>query len=191
MYYKHVEPAELIATHARGLKDHELAALFRVSLSTIKRRREALGLGSNCPRNNVGRLGEQLVARHLTDLGLSVTPTEGHNAPSDLLVNGWRVDVKVGHHRANPGTGRDAVEFHVPARRSSDMDKYSYPKNYQRDTDFFALAVLSGQEMVHLYVLPASRWKPTITIHPDCPFCEFLVYRDNVASLRSTDAVAA
>lgn len=191
MYYKDVDPAELTAAHARGLKDHELAALFRVSLSTIKRRREALDLGSNCPGNNIGKLGEQLVARHLSDLGLSVTPTEGHNAPFDLWVNGWRVDVKVGRHRANPGSGRDAVEFHVPSRRSSNMHEYSYPKDYQRDTDFFALVVLSGQELIHLYLLPASRWKPTITVHPDCPFCEFLAYRGNVAPLRSKGAAAA
>lgn len=190
MNQKNINPAELATAHARGHTDDELAALFRTSRSTIKRRRNALGLGSNCPRNNAGKLAERLVAQHFTDMGLNALPAEAHQAPFDLLVNGWRVDVKVSLDRMTLRSGLEAVQFRLPERRSSNMSQYIHHKDYQRDTDFFALAVLNGQELAHLYVLPVSRWQSTVTVHPDSPFCPFQSYRDNVGPLRSTGAVA-
>ncbi|MBI0445362.1 hypothetical protein [Deinococcus sp. DB0503] len=191
MNHKNIDPARLAAAHACGLKDSELAELFGASRSTIKRRRETLGLPGNCPRNTTGKLGEQLVAAYLTGQGFKVTPIGGHNPPSDLLVNGWRVDVKASRDVETLRSGLTSVQFRLPSLRSSNMSEYRHRKDYQRDTDFFALAALAGQEMTHLYLLPVSRWQGTITVHPDSPFCPFQPYRGNVAPLRSKGAAAA
>lgn len=191
MNRKNINPTELAAAHARRHTDDELAELFGASRSTIKRRREALGLPGNCPRNNTGKLGEQLVTTYLTGQGFDVTPIGGHNPPSDLLVNGWRVDVKASRDVETLRSGLTSVQFRLPLLRSSNMSEYRHLKDYQRDTDFFALAALVGQELAHLYLLPVSRWQGTITVHPDSPFCPFQSYRGNVTPLRSKGAAAA
>ena len=148
--------------HALGLLDHQIAQHVGVSLNTVKRYRKLLGLVSNCPRNAAGKLAEQLTAAILRSQGLEVTVAPGHNPRFDLLVSGLRVDVKDG--RARP---KGAVQFDLRTKRPSNRRQYFYTKDYRRDTDFLALAVVVKGVLTHLYLLPSSLWKRSITVHPE------------------------
>lgn len=186
MYHKHIDEARFIAAHASGLRDRELAQLFGLSLATTKRRKHTLGLGSNCAHNNRGRLAEDLVAAHVRQQGLSVTPAGGHNPPYDLHVNGWRVEVKVGQQRPS-----GAVQFRLPAQRGSNSNQYRYVKDYQRDADFIALVVLSGARLEAVYVLPTTLWRETITLRPTSAFCPYRTFLDAWSPLRTAARTAA
>ncbi|MDV6373674.1 hypothetical protein [Deinococcus arenicola] len=145
----------------------ELAQQFGISVATVKRHKKALGLGSNCERNNRGTLGERLVAEYLTQHGVEVVTTR-HSAAVDLWADKLRVEVKV----MTPRKG-GAAQVRLPALRGSNYNQYQYGKDYERDADILALAVLSGEALSHLYLLPSAYWKPTITVHPDSSFCPF------------------
>lgn len=170
MYIRHIDIAQFRAAHAAGAKNTELAQQFGISPATVKRHKQKLGLGSNCPHNNRGKLGEQLVAEYLTEQGVEVVFAEP-GAPADLHVGNFRVEVKVMTSRAG-----GSAQVKLPALRGSNHNGYWYPKDYQRDADILALAVLAGERLSHLYLLPSTRWKPTITVHPDSPFCPFSPY---------------
>ncbi|PTA67336.1 hypothetical protein [Deinococcus arcticus] len=192
MYKKTIDEPSFVAAHARGCKDAELAALFGISLATVKRRRQHLGLGSNCHHNNRGKLAEQLTAQLLSASGAEVTPSTHHRAPFDLLVNGWRVDVKLGYCRSGQsGTGA-TYEFRLEASRSSHFMTHKYGKDYQRDTDFLALVILNEQQtdLKYLYLLPASAWQPTVTVRPDSPFCPFQPYLGRLSPLTARSGAA-
>lgn len=190
MYQKHVDPAAFASAHASGLKDRELAAHFAISLATVKRRRKDLGLGSNCLSNNRGMLGERLVAEYLRDQGMTVTET-ANKAPYDLLVNGLRVDVKVGLRRPQASIGLPSYQFRLPPLRSSFHASKLYAKHYQRDTDFILLAVLEGDQLKHLYALPVSYWKATITVTPGSWGCQYQEFLGNLESFKVTVPLAA
>lgn len=192
MYKKVIDEPAFIAAHALGYKDAELAALFSISLATVKRRRQRLGLGSNCPHNNRGKLAERLTEQHFSAAGLEVTPATHHQAPFDLLVNGWRVDVKLGYCRSSRSGTAAAYEFRLEASRSSHFMTHKYSKDYQRDTDFLALVILNEQQsgVKCLYLLPASAWQPTVTVRPDSPFCPFQPYLGRLSPLTARSGAA-
>lgn len=175
MNYRNISLTDFAAAHATGLKDHELAAHFGVGLETVRRRRKVLELGSNCPNNNKGKQAEALVTEHLTALGHTVTPQDYH-AHHDLLVNGWRVDVKAGRVRVHKHM--TALEFRLPVRRKSNHNTAIYEKNYQQDTDFFALVTFQDQKLTNVYIVPVSLWQPSITVDPSNELCPYLPYRD-------------
>lgn len=170
MYIRHIDTAQFRAAHTAGAKNGELARQFGISVATVKRHKQALGLGSNCERNNRGKLGERLVAEYLIQHGVEVIATK-HGAAADLWVGNIRVEVKVMYSRSE-----HAAQVHMPALRGSNHNQYWYPKDYQRDADILALAVLSGEALGHLYLLPSAHWKPTTTVHPNSPFCPFRPY---------------
>lgn len=145
-------------------------------MSTVKRRREKHGLGSNCPNNNKGQLGEQLVAEYFRQQGLEVTLPAKTGGPYDLLVNGLRVDVKVGQARTTEGGL--SYQFRLPVTRSSYRASKTYGKNYAVDADLLALAVLKQDELVHLYLLPCDFWQPTNTVKPDSHDCDYRDFTD-------------
>ncbi|MFC6616576.1 hypothetical protein [Deinococcus radiophilus] len=186
MYTKTINEAEFCAAHARGLKDAELANQFGISLSTVKRRKRELGLGSNCAHNNRGLLAQRMVAEYLAGEGMSTEVPASHQAPADLLVNGYRVEVKLGYRRSA------AVQFRLPEQRNSFQGQYQYHKDYRKDTDYLALAVLNDAEdaLEYLYLLPASELQPTITLHPEQPFCRYQQYLFNLVPLRVACAAA-
>jgi len=187
MNYRNIDLTDFAAAHAQGLRDRELAARFRVGLETVRRRRAQLGLGSNCPNNNKGRHAEALVTALLTAQGAEVQP-QAYHAHHDLLVNGWRVDVKAGRTRVHRKV--TSLEFRLPERRNSNLNTASYPKDYQQDTDFFALVAFEGDRLTDAYVLPVSLWQPSITMQPGSEFCPYQPYRDAWAQLSPAAGVA-
>lgn len=181
-----VPAPDFIAAHRLGLKDHELATHFRISVSTVKRYRQQLQLGSNCPHNTLGKQAEQQLTIQLRLQGFQVSGPPGHNAPFDLSVNGWRVEVKVGQQRPS-----GSVQFRLPTRRGSNRNAYWYEKSYTRDADFMALVVMTGAHPGPTYVVPTSAWRATITVQPNSPFCPYQAYRDHWSQLRLNPASAA
>ncbi|WP_152550682.1 hypothetical protein [Deinococcus sp. RL] len=165
---------ELAAAHARGHTDLELAELFGASLSTIKRRKEALHLGSNHVPNTTGVLGERLAAEHLAELGMAVHPMPP-GSPYDLLVNGWRVDVKTS---ATPrkGGGR-RYRYVLPEVRPSLYGQRRYAKDYEADADYLLLVVLRDGQLSTAYVVPVAERRASLTVHPESPFCPLAQFR--------------
>ncbi|WP_135228709.1 hypothetical protein [Deinococcus fonticola] len=187
MYQKHVDPTAFMAAHAAGLKDAELAAMFSISRATVKRRRKEFRLGSNCLSNNKGALGEQLVAEFMRREGLNVTETAS-KAPYDLLVNGLRVDVKVGLRRPSAHIAVPSYQFRLPPLRTSYQASKVYSKDYQRDTDYLALAVIENDQLQHLYTVPTRFWRPTITVTPGSRDCDYQEFRDDLQNFEITGA---
>jgi len=127
--------------HARGLLDHEVAKAAGVSVATVKRYRRKLGLSANCARNRLGRAGEEYFASLARQAGLHVAWPQVRNAPFDVLVNGWRVDVKT----ARPDR-RGWVRLRLPGVRRSFRGRYAYGKAYARDSDVIACVVVPSSE---------------------------------------------
>lgn len=192
MYKKTIDEPAFVEAHARGCKDAELAALFSVSLATVKRRKQQLRLGSNCPHNTRGKLAERLTERHLSASGWKVTPSTHHQAPFDLLVNGWRVDVKLGYARSERADEGPVYECRLEQSRSSHFMTRKYEKDYQRDSDFIALVILNEQEtdLKYIYMLPVAAWQSTVTVRPESPFCPFKPYLSNMSVLTAREEAA-
>ncbi|MVN85315.1 hypothetical protein GO986_00830 [Deinococcus sp. HMF7620] len=174
MNHKNIDLSQLAAAHARGLKDNELAQHFGLSLSSIKRRKKALNLGSNHQPNSTGTLGERLVAEHLVTLGLTVHVMPP-GSPYDLLVNGWRVDVKTSA-TSRHGEGRH-FRYVLPEVRPSFHGQHLYAKDYAADANFLLLVVLQNERLSAAYVVPVAERQASLTVHPESPFCPLAPYR--------------
>lgn len=149
-------------THAHGARDRQIAAAASVSLSTVKRVRKALGLRSNCPANQRGYLGEQMVANAAQDRGYSVEWRKTNNAKCDLFINGLRVDVKAA--APSPGGG---WRFRLPAVRSSFFGQYAYAKDYAKDTDLLVLVALNSSSTdADFYILPSHSLPRHVQVRP-------------------------
>jgi len=131
----------LIALHAQGLLNGPLAAELGVSVATLKRRKHALGLGPNCPRNQLGALGERLFAQEACAHGCPAQPAGGHRHPFDLQVGGLRVDVKTAVESG--GSWR----FRLPEWRTSQSGPATH-KDYTRDCDLLALVGLNSSHQL-------------------------------------------
>ncbi|OLV20259.1 hypothetical protein BOO71_0000241 [Deinococcus marmoris] len=112
------------------------------------------------------------MADYFTGQGVTVAFAKP-GAPADLHVGDVRVEVKVMTPRAG-----GSAQVKLPALRGSNHNQYQYSKDYRRDADILALAVLSGEALSHLYLLPSAYWKPTITVHPDSSFCPFRPFQN-------------
>lgn len=131
----------LIALHAQGLLNGPLAAELGVSAATLKRLKKRLGLGPNCPRNQLGALGERLFAEAAWAQAYPALQAGGHKHPFDLLVGGVRVDVKTAVESG--GTWR----FRLPAWRTSQSGPATH-KDYLRDCDLLALVGLTPSQQL-------------------------------------------
>jgi hypothetical protein len=80
--------------HTAGMLDPAIAQHAGVSLATVKRYRDRLGLSTHCVTAQRGKLGEQLVAAEAARLGLTVDWHAQESDGHDLLINGQRVDAK-------------------------------------------------------------------------------------------------
>lgn len=177
-------PTEFREAHALGFNNQDIAALFDISVSTVKRYKQALGLGSTDDRNNLGRLGEQLVADALTQQGMTVqTMPEGH--PYDLMADGRRLEVKTS---ASSEEGR--YRFRLNTRRSSNHAHYRYEKDFQQDSDFLVLVMVQEGCLEHLYYIPTAHCPPNLLVQPASPFCPYAPYRNAWPLLRA-QALAA
>ena len=63
---------QIKAAHTAGMLDPAIAQHAGVSLATVKRYRDRLGLSTHCITAQRGRLGEQLVAAEAARMGFSV-----------------------------------------------------------------------------------------------------------------------
>lgn len=173
-----ITPAFLEA-HALGFNNQDIATLLDLSISTVKRYKRALGLSSNDLRNNLGKLGEQLVAHVLTQHGFTVQRMpEGH--PYDLQTEAWRLEVKT-----SATAVKGSYRFRLNTRRSSNHAQYRYAKDFQRDSDFLLLAIVRETALEHLYCIPTVFWTPNLRVQPDSPFCPYASYRNAWYLLRA------
>ncbi|WP_146160669.1 hypothetical protein [Deinococcus arcticus] len=167
-----VDLPAFVAAHAAGQKNQALARQFGLSVSTVKRLKQKLGLGNNDPRNTLGRLGERLLEQALKAQGFAVTiMAEGH--AFDLLVEGQRLEVKT-----SATLKGNSCRFRLNERRSSNHAAYRYDKAYQRDADVLALVVIEEGALKQLYLLPVALWQPSIKVLPESPFCPYALYRN-------------
>ncbi|MFB9993399.1 hypothetical protein ACFFLM_15640 [Deinococcus oregonensis] len=156
--------------HDLGFLNHEIAELTDLSLSTVKRCKSELGLGSNEPCNALAKRGEELVAEYLTAEGYDVHQ-QWHTAPDDLRVNGLRLDVKT----TGSLHGR-YFRFRLDERRTTHRGQKVYQKDFQRDVDFFLLAVVEDV-LTHLYCVPVALHAPILSVRPGDDACPFASYR--------------
>ncbi|THF70703.1 hypothetical protein E7T06_06080 [Deinococcus sp. Arct2-2] len=157
--------------HSLGFLNPEIAELLDLSLSTVKRCKNELGLGSNEPRNALAKCGEEVVAEYLTAEGHPVY-RQWHTAPDDLRVNGWRLDVKT----TGSLHGR-CFRFRLDERRTTKRGQKVYQKDFQRDVDFFLLAVVEEGVLTQLYCVPVALHAPILSVCPGDPACAFAPYR--------------
>lgn len=169
----------LLEGHTQGLKNQALADLVGVSLSQVKRYKQALKLGSNDHRNNLSRQGEQLVAEVLHQTGLpAVVMPYGH--PFDIQSGLLRLEVKT-----SESSQEGRYRFRLNTKRSSNHARYRYTKGFQADSDFLLLAIEEGGELQHLYCIPTALWKSSLWVHPDSPFCPYASFRNALHLLRT------
>lgn len=175
---------ELSAAHAQGHTNQAIANHLGLSLSTVKRYKQRLGLGSNDARNTLGRQGEHLVAEVLTGLGLKVHVTpSGH--PYDIQADGWRLEVKTSSTLVS-----GQYRFRLNSRRSSNHARYRYTKNYLFDSDFLLLAIVEDEVLQHLYCLPTAFGTPNLWVQPTSPFCPYAAYLGALHLLSAPSATA-
>lgn len=132
---------QLIALHAQGLLNGPLAAELGVSAATLKRLKKRLDLGPNCPRNQLGALGERLFAQEAWAQGWPAHQAGGHRHPFDLQVGAVRVDVKTSVESGG------AWRFRLPALRTSQSGPATH-KDYPRDCDLLALVGLTHSQQL-------------------------------------------
>ena len=139
--------------HSRGLCDQDIARYADISISSVKRHRNTLGLETRSITARRGSYGEKLFAGLAEDRGLEVAWRSRENASYDLLVEGQRVDVKTAM-REMGGVWR----FRLSEVRSSFMGQYQYRKDYARDADVLALVCLFPDAWEpRLYLLGSSQ----------------------------------
>lgn len=143
------------AAHTAGMLDPAIAQHAGVSLATVKRYRDRLGLTTHCVTAQRGRLGEQLVADEAARLGFSVDWHDNQHDGHDLLIGGQRVDVKATMQLVN-GSWR----FRLPGIRCSFFGEYAYRKNYAEDCEVIALVALYPDETPPDFYLLSSRNLP-------------------------------
>ncbi|UBV43253.1 hypothetical protein LAJ19_03280 [Deinococcus taeanensis] len=125
------------ALNRQGLTDGEIAFALAVSSKTVAKYRKALGLPVNAHNIQTALAGEQFVVEQCQTLGLDVTHMSAlhQNHPFDVLVNGWRVEVKTVHDTSAPGI----FKFFLSMTRKGRVASPTQVKNYELDCDFVAL----------------------------------------------------
>lgn len=133
--------AQLLALHAQGQLNHELAAALGVSVATVKRWKRVLSLGANCPDNLLGLEAERFVLTEARARGLTAAHSGPHSHPFDLVISGQRVDVKA----ASYSPAYRGWRFRLPRWRSSfNSTARRTPKAYERDCEWLALVGLDA-----------------------------------------------
>jgi hypothetical protein len=154
--------------HQHGMLDHELAKHAKISISSVKRYRNMLGLKTNCETTKRGVEGEQLVAFLAQEQGFHVTWPGLHNEAYDLQINGLRVDCKASMQRSDGGWN-----FSLPSVRPSFYGNYRYPKNYAADCEILALICFrTDGEEPDIYFLRSADASGHVRIRRNC-FAEF------------------
>ena len=157
---------QIKAAHTAGMLDPAIAQHAGVSLATVKRYRDRLGLSTHCITAQRGRLGEQLVAAEAARMGFSVDWHDNQHDGHDLLIGGKRVDVKATMELAD-GSWR----FRLPGIRCSFFGQYVYCKNYAEDCEVIGLVALYPDETPPDFYLLSSRHLPEdIRIRRGGPF---------------------
>lgn len=156
------QTALITEAHARGLTDAAIARHSGVSLSTVKRQRDTLGLSTAFDRALRGKKGERLLVHLAHARGLRTAWGPAHNGPYDLRIEGLRVDVKTSMRRPD-GSWR----FRLPQSRTSFHATYAYPKNYAADCDLVALVALYPDEREpDVYFIDSAATPPNVVLRP-------------------------
>lgn len=160
---------QIIDAHALGLLDPAIASRAGVSIATVKRYRDRLGLETNSVTAKRGRLGERLVAEEALRRGFSVEWREKENAAYDLYVNSQKVDAK-----ATMQLGDGSWRFRLHTTRVSYYHQYSYPKDYAADCDLVVLVTLYPDGCApDFYLLESDSLPGDIRIRPSGVYSAF------------------
>lgn len=134
--------------HAQGALNRQLAQQFGMSEATVKRWKKTLGLGSNCPRNNLGQRGVDLFIQEAQAHGLQAVDVSAHRNPFDVQVGAVRVEVKTAR------LSNDSWRYRLPNMRNSFHNTARRTKkDYVQDCDLMALIALDRDDQlafVHL-----------------------------------------
>lgn len=141
--------------HTAGMLDPAIAQHAGVSLATVKRYRDRLGLSTHCVTAQRGRLGEQLVAAEAARLGFTVDWHTRERDGYDLFIGGQRVDAKAAMQLTD-----SSWRFRTPRIRVSFFGQYAYCKNYAEDSEVIALVALYSDETPPDFYLLSSRTLP-------------------------------
>lgn len=151
----------IVAHYELGLPDGQVARLAGVSLATVKRYRQRLGLPTRDVKARRGRFGERVVLERAQALGLAVEWRGHATAPYDLRIEGRRVDVKAASRGRNGGW-----RFRLGGVRSSFHSRYRYRKDYAADCEVVALVCLQGEdEPVAVYLLESGTVPSNVQIY--------------------------
>ncbi|MCP2013218.1 hypothetical protein L1280_000346 [Deinococcus sp. HSC-46F16] len=131
----------ILDAHGKGLTDSAIASRLRLSARTVANYRRAHSLPTNAPNLRTALYGEHLVVEQGRQMGLPTIhmAAQHRDHPYDVLVGGWRVEVKVVHDSRLP----DVFRFSLSPTRKG---KYADPrqvKDYARDCDFLVLVCKS------------------------------------------------
>ncbi|QFP77467.1 hypothetical protein [Deinococcus sp. AJ005] len=152
--------------HTAGMLDPAIAQHAGVSLATVKRYRDRLGLTTHCVTAQRGKLGEQLVAAEAARRGLTVDWHARERDGHDLLISGQRVDAKAAMQLTD-GLWR----FRMHRMRESLFGQYAYRKNYAEDCEVIALVALYPDETPpDFYLLSSLTLPEDIRIRRGGPF---------------------
>lgn len=157
----HGTALQVLTLHQEGLLDPDIAHHAGVSLATVKRYRKALELPGNCPKNQLGELGEGVFQQEALRRGFHVT-RHPHGHPFDFTVQGLRVEVKTAQREPN-----GSFRFRLQQNRVSFQGIHRYPKDYGKDTDVLALVCM--REAPAVYLLDSSRVQESIRVRPQDP----------------------
>lgn len=120
-----------------------------MELSTFRRHKKRLGLGSNCPKNNRGALGERLFAQAAAAYSSAVQIVSAGRNPHDVRCDHLRVEVKTAKVTAQ------GWRFHLPnVRHGTGGDSV---KSYVRDCDLIALVGLDEHDQLAFVQLHRPR----------------------------------
>lgn len=155
--------------HAAGKLDPAIAQAAGVSIATVKRYRDRLGLETNSEATRRGKLGERLVAQEAISRGFEIEWREHENDVYDLYINDQRVDAKASMQLTD-GSWR----FRLSHWRSSFFGQYRYYKDYAADCEVVALVALypDGREP-DFYLLDSKTLPGDIRIRPRGIFHDF------------------
>lgn len=148
--------ARIEALYAQGLNDTEIASRLGCSPRTVANYRREKGLPSNAHHMQTARYGERLVVEQGQASGWPTSHmAELHrDHPFDVLINGWRAEVKTVHDSEDPGVFKF---FLSPNRRGIYADPSQF-KDYAQDCDFVVLVCKprTGQEPQVFVMTPAE-----------------------------------
>lgn len=144
--------AAVAKLHAQGLMNRAIASALNLSEASVKRAKQRLGLGSNCPRNQRGALGETLFAQAAWARGFPVRVVSAGGNSHDTELGPLRIEVKTA--KVN-GRG---WRFRLPQKRPSfHSEGQSTTKNYALDCDLIALVGLNEHDQLAFVHLTAPQ----------------------------------